>query len=150
MSASKITGEVLRAFLSCKYKAYLKEVGEQGCKTDYETLLLSRRDEVKRSSIEKVLTSHGEGEVARDVPLTEATLKSGPAFILDALFEDDLFCLKLDGLKRIARLLVQRQLECILRILSDEKPPLLVGRRLHNQGVLGPKTRVAARGARRR
>jgi predicted RecB family nuclease len=33
--------------------------------------------------------------------LTADSLKSGPPFVLDALFEDDLFCLKLDGLQKV-------------------------------------------------
>jgi predicted RecB family nuclease len=101
MSAKKITADVLEAFLHCKYKAHLKEAGERGTRTDYEGLLLSRRDEVRRTAIQKVLASAGEGEVAKSINLTAAALKSGPPFILDALFEDDLFCLKLDGLKKV-------------------------------------------------
>jgi hypothetical protein len=33
--------------------------------------------------------------------VTAAFLESGPPFVLNALYEDDLFCLKLDGLKKV-------------------------------------------------
>jgi predicted RecB family nuclease len=100
MSAKKITSEVLEAFLHCKLKAHLKEAGEQGTRTDYEALL-SRRDDLKQAAIQKILAAHGEDQVARSITLTADELKSAPLFVLDALYEDDLFCLKIDGLKRV-------------------------------------------------
>jgi predicted RecB family nuclease len=92
---------VLEAFLHCKYKAHLKEAGQVGTRTDYEALLLSRRDAVRQVATQQVLASHGEHQVARSVALTADTLKAGPPFVLDAHFEDDLFCLKMDGLKQV-------------------------------------------------
>lgn len=97
----KITNEVLEGYLNCKLKAHLKATGEQSIRTDYEALLLSRRDEVRLIATEKILAAQGEGQVARSIALTADSLKSGPSFVLDALFEDDLFCLKLDGLKKV-------------------------------------------------
>jgi predicted RecB family nuclease len=97
----KMTNEVLEGYLNCKLKAHLKDAGEQGIRTDYEALLLSRRDEVRLIATEKILISQGEGQVARSIALTADSLKSGPPFVLDALYEDDLFCLKLDGLKKV-------------------------------------------------
>jgi predicted RecB family nuclease len=101
MPAKKITADVLEAFLHCKVKAHLKEASERGVRTDYESLLLSRRHEASQAATLKILASHGEGEVASSVALTADALKPGPPFVLDALFEDDLFCLKLDGLKKV-------------------------------------------------
>ncbi|HKB36135.1 MAG TPA: TM0106 family RecB-like putative nuclease, partial [Gemmataceae bacterium] len=101
MSATKITADVLEAFLHCKYKAHLKKAGEQGIRGDYEALLLSQRDEVRQAATQKILASHGEGQVALSLALTADALKSGLPFVLDALFEDDLVCLKIDGLKRV-------------------------------------------------
>jgi predicted RecB family nuclease len=101
MSEKKITAEVLDAFLRCKVKAHLLEAGEQGVRSDYEALLLSRRDEARRTAIETILASHGENEVARSVALTAEALKVGQAFVLDGLFEDDLFRLRIDGLKKV-------------------------------------------------
>ena len=42
MSEAKITSDVLEAFLHCKLKAHLKEAGQHGNPTDYESLLLSQ------------------------------------------------------------------------------------------------------------
>ena len=39
--------------------------------------------------------------MARDAPLTAAVLRAGPAFVLDALLEDDCFSLRFDGLKQV-------------------------------------------------
>jgi predicted RecB family nuclease len=97
----KMTNEVLEGYLNCKLKAHLKATGEQGIRTHYEALLLSRRDEVRLIATEKILAAQSEGQVARSIALTADSLKSGPPFVLDALFEDDLFCLKLDGLQKV-------------------------------------------------
>jgi predicted RecB family nuclease len=97
----KITNEVLEAYLKCKVKAYLRNAGEKGTRTDYETLLLSRRHIVREMATQKVFLSYGE-QVTRSIAVTAESLKCGPSFVLDALYEDDLFCLKLDGLKKIA------------------------------------------------
>jgi predicted RecB family nuclease len=40
--------------------------------------------------------------VVREAPLTAAVLKAGPAFVLDAVLEDDIFSLRFDGLMRVA------------------------------------------------
>ena len=39
--------------------------------------------------------------MARDIPLTAATLRAGSSFVLNATLEDDLFSLSFDGLKRV-------------------------------------------------
>src|SRR5262245_51771690 len=101
MPAKKVTAEVLDAFLHCKLKARLKEDGEQGTRTDYEALALTRRDAVQQRATQAVLDTHGEAQVARSVAMTGDTLKLGTAYVLDAVFEDDLFCLKVDGLKKV-------------------------------------------------
>jgi hypothetical protein len=88
-TAMKITNEVLEGYLNCKLKAHLKARGEQSIRTDYEALLLSRRDEVRLIATDKILAAQGEGQVARSIALTADSLKSGPSFDLDA-FEEDL------------------------------------------------------------
>jgi predicted RecB family nuclease len=97
----KITREVLESYLHCKTKAHLKLAGQQGIVSDYEALLLARRQEVRQQAIAKILAKHPEAEVARGIPLTVAALRSGPPFVLDANLEDDLLCLGFDGLKRV-------------------------------------------------
>lgn len=97
----KFTNEILEEYLNCKLKAHLRKAGEQGVGTDYIAMLLSRRDETRRDATEKILASQGVREVARFIALTADALEAGPPFVLDALLEDDLFCLKIDGLKRV-------------------------------------------------
>src|SRR3954454_12716640 len=99
---AKITREVLESYLSCKYKGYLKLTGQQGTKSDYETLLTEMRSEVRLAAIDKILASHPDEEVPRSIPLTTSALKEGSSFILDATLEDDLFSLEIgDGLKKV-------------------------------------------------
>ena len=97
----KITREVLEGYLHCKTKAHLKLAGQQGSMSDYEALLVARRQEVRQQAIAEILAKHPEAEVARGIPLTVAALQSGPPFVLDATLEDDLLSLGFDGFKRV-------------------------------------------------
>jgi predicted RecB family nuclease len=97
----KISREVLESYVHCKTKAHLKLAGQQGIVSDYEALLLARRQEVRQQAVAKILAKHSEAEVARGIPLTVAALQSGPPFVLDATLEDDLLSLGFDGLKRV-------------------------------------------------
>jgi hypothetical protein len=99
--ATKITKEVLEAYLSCKYKAHLKLAGQQGTKSEYEELLSGSRQEVRQKAIGKILLRHSGNKVAADIPLTAASLKAGRRFVLDATLDDNLISLHFDGLKRI-------------------------------------------------
>jgi predicted RecB family nuclease len=99
--AAKITREILESLLHCRYKAYLKLTGQQGHKTEYEGLIAASRAEVRLNAIQKSLARLPEGEVARNIPLTDALLQKGETFVLDATLEDDLLSLNFDGLKRV-------------------------------------------------
>jgi predicted RecB family nuclease len=99
--ATKITRQILEAYLSCKTKAHLKLAGQKGNVSDYEALLISTRQEVRQQAIKKILARAPEDEVATDVPLTAATLREGSSFVLNATLEDDLVSLSFDGLKRV-------------------------------------------------
>jgi predicted RecB family nuclease len=99
--AAKITRHVLQSHLNCKYKSHLKLAGEQGIMSDYEALLSSNRQEVRKQAIGKILARHPEREVARDISLTAANLATGPSIVLDATLEDDRLSLVFDGLKRV-------------------------------------------------
>ena len=48
--AANITREILEAYLHCKTKAHLKLAGQQGSVSDYEALLTSNRQEVRRQA----------------------------------------------------------------------------------------------------
>jgi predicted RecB family nuclease len=98
---AKISREVVEGYLNCRYKAHLKQAGEQGTQSDYAALLVERRGAVRLQAIDKILARHKEHEVVRHVPLTPASLKREPLFVLDATLEDDLVSLHFDGLKRV-------------------------------------------------
>jgi predicted RecB family nuclease len=97
---SRITREVLESYLHCKTKAHLKLAGQQGIVSDYEALLLARRQEVRQQAIGKILARHQEGGVAREISLTVVELRQGPSLVLEAILEDDVLALVFDGLKR--------------------------------------------------
>ena len=99
--AAGITNDVLEGYVNCQHKGYLKLAGEHGIRSDYEALLAEQRAEVRLRAIDKILARHGEDQVARHVPLTAATLKGGPLFVLDAALEDEVISLHFDGLKRV-------------------------------------------------
>ena len=69
--------------------------------SDYESLLVADRHEVRRQAIARLLTKYTEGEVARDLPLTTAALQTGPLIILDVTLDDEWLSLVFDGLKRV-------------------------------------------------
>jgi predicted RecB family nuclease len=99
--ATKITREVLESYLLCKTKARLKLSGQPGSVSDYEAMLAANRQEVRQQAIDKIIAKHSENEVASDIPLTAAAVRSGRSFLLDATLEDDLMSLRFDGLKRV-------------------------------------------------
>jgi predicted RecB family nuclease len=98
---TKITREIVDAYLYCKTKAHLKLAGQQGIKSDYEVLLASNRQEVRQQAIEKILAKHPGEQVVPDIPLTVTTLRTGPSFVLDTTLDDDLLSLRFDGLKKV-------------------------------------------------
>jgi hypothetical protein len=98
--SGKITRDVLEAHPDCKIKGHLKQAGEAGIPSDYAALLVAAREQVRREATDKITARCKEGEVARDITLTAAALKTGPLFILDAIFEDDDLAIRIDGLKR--------------------------------------------------
>lgn len=97
----KITRDVLESYLNCKFKGHLKLTGQQGTKSDYETMLNDIRAEVRVAAIERIIASHPAQEIPRNIPLTTDALKQGAPFLLDPILEDDLFSLAFDGLKKV-------------------------------------------------
>ena len=98
---SKITRELLESHLRCKYKGWLRLSGQNGSRSDYETLLSESRAEVRRRAIEKIRAQHAYNEIARNVSLNTSLLRRGAFVILDAVLEDSATCLLFDGLKRV-------------------------------------------------
>lgn len=97
----KVTKDILESYLNCKTKAQLKLAGERGIKSDYEGMILELKAEVSLKAIEKILSNHAEEDVAKHISLTMEALSKGPAYILDATFEDAHFSLSYEGLKKI-------------------------------------------------
>jgi predicted RecB family nuclease len=97
---TKITRDVLESRLHCKYKAHLKLAGTAGNRSDYETLQLTFREEVRKRAIEKILAKYGQSDVLWGGSLTIDTLRAGRSFVLNATLEDDL-SLVFDGLKKV-------------------------------------------------
>jgi predicted RecB family nuclease len=99
--ATKITREILEAFLNCKFKAHLKLIGQDGIRSDYEAMMAEIRQEVRQKAINKILARNPESELTRGMIVTVGALRDGPSFVLDAKLEDDQFMLTIDGLKKV-------------------------------------------------
>jgi hypothetical protein len=97
----RITTDMLEAYLHCRYKGHLRQAGEPGRQSDYEVVSAELRADVRRQAVDRIVARHAGGEVISNAPLTAPTLRSGPAFVLDALLEDDTFALRFDGVKRV-------------------------------------------------
>ena len=97
---SRVTMDVLESYLFCRYKGYLKWIGHQGIKSDYEVLLAGAREEVRLTVIEKLITQHRQDQAPRGIPLTDSVLKQGLPFILEPTLEDATISLSFDGLKK--------------------------------------------------
>ena len=68
--ATTITRDVLESYLHCKYKGHLKLTGQQGTKSEHETLLTEMRAEVRLAAIDSILTHYTGEEIPRNLPLT--------------------------------------------------------------------------------
>lgn len=99
--AAKITRDVLESYLHCKYKAHLKLAGQQGTKSDYETLLCRLSERLRLGATAKLLDCLKEGDVVRSILLTTSALKKGSLLILDGTLEDELVSARYDGLKKV-------------------------------------------------
>jgi predicted RecB family nuclease len=98
---SKITHDVLDAQQHCGLKAYFRLCSEEGSKSDFETLALDARQEVRVKAIEKIRRQHAGGEVETDIVLSLAALRRGAPFILHGLLTDDRYAIRFDGLKKV-------------------------------------------------
>jgi predicted RecB family nuclease len=99
--SSKITLDVLDAVLNCKLKAYLRLAGQQGVKSDYETMLVRFRQQVRQKAIENIHNGHHDDPISIGTRVTRTTLKEGNGFLLDAKLDDDCYLVEFDGLKKV-------------------------------------------------
>jgi predicted RecB family nuclease len=99
--AAGLTRDVLEGFVFCKYKGYLKLLGQHGATSDYEALLMARRDQVRLQALATIHSQAQEDQIASNILLTTSALRRGPRFVLDVLIEDDQCALSVDGLKKV-------------------------------------------------
>jgi predicted RecB family nuclease len=100
--ATKLTRDVIESSLHCRYKGYLKLVGEWGSPADYEQLMRESRERVRLAATAQLLARHKEDEVLRGPSVTPAVLRRGVPLLLDATVEDEEFCLRFDALQQTA------------------------------------------------
>ena len=77
----------MESFLHCKLKGHLILTGQQGVKSDYETMVTEKRADVRLAAIEKILADHPGEEIPRNVPLITSALKQGTSYVLDPTLE---------------------------------------------------------------
>ena len=97
----KVTKEALEAYLNCKFKGHLMLAGEQGAPTDYAVMQVEARHAARACVIQGVCNRHRPDQVVCGLRLTAAALRTFPLFIFDATFEDEVFSITIDGLKRV-------------------------------------------------
>lgn len=97
----KITRDILESYLHCQFKAYLKSTGETGEHSEYEAMLTQARATVRDRAIDSIEADQPVRTLERAVALTIAALRRGASFIIDPIFDDECFSLRLDGVKRV-------------------------------------------------
>jgi predicted RecB family nuclease len=97
----RITREVVEAFLPCRTRGFLRLSGQRGVPSDYEALLVEARERTRQVGLHRILPCPAPSDVACDVLLDLPLLRQGPSLIVDATLEDDVFSVRLDGLKRV-------------------------------------------------
>ncbi|MGA2402910.1 MAG: TM0106 family RecB-like putative nuclease [Syntrophobacteraceae bacterium] len=98
---TKMTRDILESHLYCKYKGYLKIVGQQGTKSDYEIMLAQLQAQVRLAAIDKIFARCPENDVLPNGTLTTSLLKQGRLFFLDAVVDYGFVSFQLDGIKRV-------------------------------------------------
>jgi predicted RecB family nuclease len=97
--ATKITQNIITSYLNCKYKGYLKLVGECGTESDYEAMTATAEQASRQETIAKLAARFGDGDSDGGTSVTAAVLKHGKTLLADASLEDDILSLRFDALK---------------------------------------------------
>jgi len=95
-----ITQDIIESYIHCRYKAYLKLIGQAGTKSDYENLCTDLRREVRRKALNKIYSQTSDKQIITDVVFSNAILKQEPEYIFDAYIDWGQFEVKIDGAKR--------------------------------------------------
>ena len=93
--------EIWEANLHCRYKAYLRLLGQHGTKCDHERMCQQMRVNAEHSASEKLLAQNSREEIQVNVTLTRPLLTQAKPLILDAYLATPLGLLHFDGLKKV-------------------------------------------------
>ena len=75
--ARKITKEILKNFLQCKYKSHLNLTGMKGINSDFEKMLIKSRPPFKQAATRKFIANSPESDILYNVSLTKKCPKPG-------------------------------------------------------------------------
>jgi hypothetical protein len=95
-----ITREIFEAYVNCKYKGYLKLIGQAGTPSDHKVLMEEVRQELRQRASESLGRRYRD-EILKAPVVTPSLLRTGPPLILDAVVENGGFSLVFDALKRV-------------------------------------------------
>jgi predicted RecB family nuclease len=94
-----ISPDVLRSYVYCRYKAYLKLSNQVGVQSAYETALAELRAETKQRAIEKLEAARS--PIPSSVTLTHPALCLGHRAIIDGELTVDGISVSVDGLRKV-------------------------------------------------
>jgi hypothetical protein len=98
-AAAVISPDLLRSYVYCRYKAYLKLSSQVGIQSAYEAALAELRAETKQRAIEK-LESAG-SPIPSSIKLTHPALCLGHRAIIDGELTIDGISVRVDGLRKV-------------------------------------------------
>ena len=101
-AGSKITLDVLRGYLNCRYLAHLLLGGHEGIKSEYEIVLAELEQAVRLKVMDRLRSQYPDQSLVTGVVLDRSTLSKGAAFVLDGQLSGDGFSIRFDGLKRVS------------------------------------------------
>ncbi len=99
--SQKITREALEGYLNCRVKGYLTLRVEGDTPSEYLQLVDQSKRGLKQAAADLVRARFPVAHDANGTVVSRQFLMRGLALILDAVVENDLFSLRIDGLKRV-------------------------------------------------
>jgi predicted RecB family nuclease len=97
----KITLDILRGYLNCRYLAHLLLRGQDGIKSEYEIVLAELEQAVRLKVMDRLRNQYSDQSLVTGVVLDRSTLSKGTPFVLDGQLSSDGFSIRFDGLKRV-------------------------------------------------
>ena len=99
--ATRMTREVIEAYLNCKYKGHLMLAGKSGTRSDYMVMTAAASEASREESVAKLVARFAKGDGFRRLLLDTAALTQGAPLLVDIVLEDRNLSLQFDGLKRV-------------------------------------------------